>query len=541
MAWEPTIKPLGRDEVRQLKIAAARKLTAMVDKAMEAGFAKNMGPRQPNSRQIDEAVYTYEEQVHRGLKVYAMRSLGARTPLKNSRLEALATLHPDDIREQTRELARWPYPDETEALRRYPKNKHNGFPLGKVREITSRRPHDSPPAVTGRNSKAIVPFTHKLDTLFAGQDRVYFPLEGIAQNAAPGKRERYIDTMLRTAGYKVYDYNAGLVCRIDDNRNPERLSKICERLTQLEIPSPLTKYDGSKLSPAPWMHAHELMQHDSMRTVAKNYLVLSRHPLDVWRMSTGRHWGSCLSEDGTCARELPMQVTRGCLVAYMVTGSDLNINNPSARVTLYPYLNNKGGRLFVPGRTYGSGNEIFSHAVAAVASDYLNSNAPSDTYHLVKDIYEDGMQKTITYLSPNDDAQTVLNTLNVRTRHDADGTISVTGLLTLPMLSTRLPDLSNVRVHGDVHFENPFIRAVDEYQAQLAPVALRSLEGLPRRIHGNVDLSSAHTLIDSEYVLANIYAEGDVSCPEAPLYNTHLHNEMPLKNAARTSMLGMDR
>lgn len=84
------------------------------------------------------------------------------------------------------------------------------------------------------------------------------------------------------------------------------------------------------------------------------YIVISRHPYDVIGSSTGRGWTSCFDfskkENGFFLHEM----SKGCLVAYLINKNDLNIKSPISRILLYNNGDTENPNFFMDNIIYGS-------------------------------------------------------------------------------------------------------------------------------------------------------------------------------------------
>ena len=72
----------------------------------------------------------------------------------------------------------------------------------------------------------------------------------------------------------------------------------------------------------------------------KFHIVFSKHSYDIAGMSTDRGWTSCMNVyTGENKRYIQYDIKEGTIVAYLIKGSDFNINNPTARLLIKPYVN----------------------------------------------------------------------------------------------------------------------------------------------------------------------------------------------------------
>ena len=69
------------------------------------------------------------------------------------------------------------------------------------------------------------------------------------------------------------------------------------------------------------------------------YIIVSKHAYDIAGMSTNRGWSSCMNlYQGSNAHYIQHDVKEGTLVAYLVRENDLDIKNPTARISIKPFI-----------------------------------------------------------------------------------------------------------------------------------------------------------------------------------------------------------
>jgi hypothetical protein len=91
-------------------------------------------------------------------------------------------------------------------------------------------------------------------------------------------------------------------------------------------------------------------------------VVVSRAKYDVVGMSTDRGWSSCMSLNASNGRTyVHCDVTEGTLIAYEIDADDKNIQRPSARVTIKPFINTKDSNdiaYVTSGSVYGTSSTL---------------------------------------------------------------------------------------------------------------------------------------------------------------------------------------
>ena len=121
------------------------------------------------------------------------------------------------------------------------------------------------------------------------------------------------------------------------------------------------------------------------------YIVFSKHAYDVAGQSTNRGWTSCMNlYTGSNKRYVQWDIKNGTMVAYLVREDDLNIKNPTARVSIKPFVNleNKSDVLYEPEQSiYGTAPADFKKQV----NDLITQSQPGKigTFELVDTLYCD--------------------------------------------------------------------------------------------------------------------------------------------------------
>lgn len=305
---------------------------------------------------------------------------------------------------------------------------------------------------------------------FGGEDRLYYPLE-----ADIGPIERRVAAALATEGYRILDY-AG-------NRATDAAGKQQFRIGKLL----------AGISP----EVYEQFQHDGNRTAGEVLLVLSRDPLDVARMSTGRSWTSCMDRDGMYWEKVKYEVQRGTLVAYMIAADDPDIVHPLARVLLKPYRGPNGARRLLAERAYGmGGNDAFQARADALAQE-ISAGAPHGRYNIDGWVYNDRLPESVLHVDPTMPAEDFLRAVHARVLPRPNGELFVQGDLHIASrFLERLPDLSRVTVQGDFVAYNNRLTALEGMPQRIGGAVileqnrLTDLRGLPAALEGSLDISN---------------------------------------------------
>lgn len=221
--------------------------------------------------------------------------------------------------------------------------------------------------------------------------RLYVPIKSAPHRA---KVPSDIANAVKSAGYEVNDYVAGLATQI----NGKRVMKIGK----------LLKDEGlrNKFANDPARQAHK----------DEYTCVISCHPYDIIGMSTGRLWDqmSCMrlgagsktgkSNDGTdgeYAEALTHDIAKGTLVAYAVKNDDPDIKNPDGRVLLKPLQNPETKEIIYRSATkiYGNVSPGFRETIAKFLRQ-VNGNVAAGRYTLLRDLYADGDGYEMLHMGP---------------------------------------------------------------------------------------------------------------------------------------------
>ena len=129
----------------------------------------------------------------------------------------------------------------------------------------------------------------------------------------------------------------------------------------------------------------------------KFYIVFSKHSYDIAGMSTDRGWTSCMNiYSGSNKRYIQYDIKEGTIVAYLIKEPDFNINNPTARLAIKPYVNieNPDDVYFQPEtKVYGT-PALDLQSVVTKLFDKIQPGK-SGTFALVDTLYCDSGVKNI--------------------------------------------------------------------------------------------------------------------------------------------------
>lgn len=202
----------------------------------------------------------------------------------------------------------------------------------------------------------------------ANKDRIYIPLSAATLKPHKIEAPESIHSYLNSLNMTLDDYYAGTAI-MPDGKRTIRLGKVLSKKPELL----------------------KVFENDPKRKAAnmvKGWVVISRHPYDIMGMSFDRGWNSCMNlEEGSNRSYLAKDIKAGTIVAYVVKDTDKNINNPTARIAIKPYVN-KTNSILIPSEVYGTAGDEFTNIVNRFCH-FANSHAPSGLYTLAKGLYND--------------------------------------------------------------------------------------------------------------------------------------------------------
>ena len=133
------------------------------------------------------------------------------------------------------------------------------------------------------------------------------------------------------------------------------------------------------------------------------YLVFSKHSYDIAGMSTDRGWTSCMNlYGGMNNKYIQYDIQEGTLVVYLVSEDDLNITNPSARISIKPFVNSNDSNdvYYQPeNRVYGTAPAAFEETV----NNLIDSVQPGKEglFRLIDTLYCDSTTQVVKFSDPD--------------------------------------------------------------------------------------------------------------------------------------------
>ena len=257
---------------------------------------------------------------------------------------------------------------------------------------------------------------------FNGKFRIRIPL------LSDNEIESEVIKELHKQGLVILDYNKNICIDPDYYKN--------RKIQGWETKEPRKYSIGSRISKN--KELLHLFNHDPVRqappkikglddiNISDYCVVISRHPIDVASMSTGRIWRSCMtikhtsvytfdevikenlhdehgnpittieqfSKEGINTHILPNDIKYGTIVAYVVRKNDNKIENPISRILMKPYYSLSTEQSMIEetvlvkeNKKYGAQIRGFSETVDAWVKDAFDYKAA--VYNLTTDLYQD--------------------------------------------------------------------------------------------------------------------------------------------------------
>ena len=130
-------------------------------------------------------------------------------------------------------------------------------------------------------------------------------------------------------------------------------------------------------------------------------VVISRDPVDIAGMSTGRRWTSCMAKGRGNHYYVPKEIAAGTLVAYLTHKDDETLEHPLMRVLLKPFHNQAGETILVPNLIYptrvphnDATSRIFLHTVRGAAQEY--NHGKTGNFTMDSNVYTDEQANSVT-------------------------------------------------------------------------------------------------------------------------------------------------
>jgi hypothetical protein len=207
-----------------------------------------------------------------------------------------------------------------------------------------------------------------------------------------------IKDAIKQAGFEISigDYIKG-ICFKKGDKNVYKIGRVLTSLDQPQMS--ITDRSGNVKSVNEYDHR---FKSDPIRHINDEpmLVVVSRHPYDIFGMSTGRSWTSCMDlkkeREGNNTKYLPNEVALGTLVAYLIPKTELKPNGkvdlrkPYSRIALKPLRNGDKELAYGIGKIYGAEVTKFTKFIKKWAVENFNKRVKTKTgFSLVQGVYND--------------------------------------------------------------------------------------------------------------------------------------------------------
>jgi len=222
----------------------------------------------------------------------------------------------------------------------------------------------------------------KYADLFGGKYRIYIPLGEKSKEVKPNSE---VESFVKSQGYEIEDYLTGIASK-DNGKRKIRIGKLLAKEPELK----------------------KLFDNNSSRNSSQSeyIVVISRHPYDIAGMTSGRDWeeGSCMNlKNGIFRHCVPLDIKEGTLVAYLIKNTDKNIESPSARVLIKPFIDLDGSKEVAFGvekTVYGKPSPEFQQTVVDWADEINKKKKLNGIFQLNDKLYNDSFKDRYGNLDP---------------------------------------------------------------------------------------------------------------------------------------------
>jgi len=240
--------------------------------------------------------------------------------------------------------------------------------------------------------------------------------------------KHYLESSNANLKYKVIDYIGGIA--LDQNGKKVRIGKALNRMEKEEVKAlnaldkremteeeaeemktykeDLVKQIKTKIDRLRYTFENSTLRSGSK--VSNLKIVFSQDPHDVARMSTDRHWESCMTlGTGKHHENIFCEVSTGGIIAYLIKGNDENIEHPIGRIHIRRFDDTLGNSIAIPEKTvYGVDVPGFLEAVQKWVNDKnefgpglyeMKGGEYSDTYSQSEVVLPDTEQKILDWIN----------------------------------------------------------------------------------------------------------------------------------------------
>jgi hypothetical protein len=207
---------------------------------------------------------------------------------------------------------------------------------------------------------------------FDQEDRVYLPFTP-SEDYVESDIKDEIEEVLRSNGYELQDYRQGVA---KDSHN--RSVKLGKALTKLGLQDLMNRFNRD---PA----------REKVKIPKEMLLAFSHSKIDIAAMSTGRGWKSCMNlETGVNKQYVSCDIEEGSIICYLIKKGDIEIENPTARVLIKPYVNmySSDDIVYFPDPTdYGTAPENFKPTIDKIMIEIQRDK--EGTYRRALSLYDE--------------------------------------------------------------------------------------------------------------------------------------------------------
>lgn len=208
-----------------------------------------------------------------------------------------------------------------------------------------------------------------------------------------------IKDFINEAGFQVLsvqDYIKG-VCYKKGDKNTYKIGRVLASLDQPQISIEDRSGNFKSVNEYDYRFKTDPIRHINIEPML---VVISRHPYDIFGMSTGRNWTSCMDlkkeKEANNTKFLPSEVALGTLVAYLIPKSELKSNGkvdlkkPYSRIALKPLRNENKELAYGIGKIYGAKVTKFTKFMENWVTENFNKKVKNKKgFSLVQGVYND--------------------------------------------------------------------------------------------------------------------------------------------------------
>jgi hypothetical protein len=234
--------------------------------------------------------------------------------------------------------------------------------------------------------------------VFGNKDRLVLPFDFDLNTDYESIKKDPTSTFYKTSeflnNYNFYikdikDYVDG-ICYKKNDKNVYKIGKI---LTEFGNDIEMSTKKGGTIKTTQEVEDYKS---DPIKNIKndKFVVVISRHPYDIYGMSTDRSWTSCMNmDDGSMKCAMKKDIQHGSLIMYLVPESELKQNGkvalkkPLARILFRPMVNFQKELAYARGPIYGAKIEKFKQ----FANDWILKNFNSKIKNKKGFVYAKGI------------------------------------------------------------------------------------------------------------------------------------------------------